>query len=107
MCKDLANRLPEALAPRWHTVALIVLITTVAVTGALLTSRGATMTARLDTSSRITSVYLPIILVQWGLALYVCRIGRARNALPQLLGKRWDGVGRACVDMCLRSPAGS
>jgi uncharacterized protein len=54
-----------------------------------------------DPGSRIVAVYLPMILVQWGLALYVCRIGRPRSALRPLLGKSSTSLGRACTDVAL------
>lgn len=92
----------ELLAPPWHTAALIVVMVAVAVTGALLSSRGAAaIPSRADPSSRITTVYLPMLLVQWGLLVYVCRIGRPRSALPSLLGKRWATLGRALADIAL------
>jgi hypothetical protein len=46
-------------------------------------------------------VYLPMIVVQWSLALYVCRVGRSRNALPSLLGEGWNSIGRACTDIAI------
>jgi membrane protease YdiL (CAAX protease family) len=91
----------ELLAPAWHTAALIALMLAVALTGALLTSRGAQPLLRLSPSSRVTTVYLPMFVVQWGLALYVCRIGRPRTALRSLLGARWDSLGRAAGDLAL------
>jgi len=46
-------------------------------------------------------MYLPLLVVQWGIALYVCRVGRARNVLGDLLGARWTSVGRAVGDVAL------
>jgi membrane protease YdiL (CAAX protease family) len=42
-----------------------------------------------------------MVVVTWSLALYVCRIGRPRNALRSLLGKRWSSFGRAATDLAL------
>jgi CAAX protease family protein len=89
------------LAPAWHTAALVAVICAVAATGALLTSRGVGAGRAPDPTSRIAVVYLPMIVVQWSLALYVCRIGRPRNALPSLLGEGWNSIGRACTDIAI------
>jgi membrane protease YdiL (CAAX protease family) len=40
-------------------------------------------------------------LVNWGLVLYVSRLFRAHNALPDLLGRRWLGVRQLGVDLAL------
>jgi hypothetical protein len=96
---------PVPLAPRWHTAALVSLICAVALTGSLLASRGAAPAAAAahGASGRLASVYLPMIVVQWSLLFYVCRIGRPRNALSSLLGARaqWSGLGRASADVAL------
>jgi membrane protease YdiL (CAAX protease family) len=87
------------LAPRWHTVALISLILMVATLGMLLRGRGGDATP--PTAPRSTAVYLPILLVQWGMTFYVTRVGRARNALPALIGTRWRTPARAAMDIGL------
>lgn len=75
----------------------------VAVTGTLLAPRGAVAPppAPLTLSSRILGIYLPMLVVQWGLVLYVCRVGRPRNALPDLLGRRWRTPRRVALDLSL------
>jgi membrane protease YdiL (CAAX protease family) len=42
-----------------------------------------------------------MIVVQWSLAAYVCRVGRPRSALRSLVGKTWSTFGRACTDVAL------
>jgi hypothetical protein len=42
-----------------------------------------------------------MVIVQWGLALYVCRIARPRGALRPLLGERWKSPRRAAIDLAL------
>jgi uncharacterized protein len=93
------------LAPRWHTGALIGLLLAVALTGTLLQrygapSRVAAARSHADTS-RIFLQYLPLLIVNWGLVFYTCRLFRGRNALPGLLGRRWRSVGRAVTDLGL------
>lgn len=94
-------RPPQALAPRWHTGALIALIVAVAATGALLTSRGIAVQAPAAPTSRSAALYIQMLLVAWGLLAYVCWIGRPRNALPALLGEGWKSAGRAATDVAL------
>jgi membrane protease YdiL (CAAX protease family) len=83
MSEDL--RKDPAIAPPWHTAALVTVILAVAVTGTLLSREKATHV--LD--SPIATAYLPAIVVSCGLSAYVCRVGRARSALAFLLGKPW------------------
>lgn len=94
------------VAPFWHTAALIALIVAVAVTGTILHHSGARETGATaanpsGATSRVMTAYLPAIVVQIGLAWYVCRVGRPRNALVPLLGKGWNDVHRALVDLAL------
>ncbi len=89
-----------ALAPAWHTAALVALLLAVSSTGAWLASRSSAIAAA-PPSSRITAVYLPVIGVSWALAIYVCRIGRAHNAFASLIGRRWNSVARASTDVAL------
>ena len=76
----------------------------VAVTGTLLAHPGPAMAAP-SSGQGVLGVYLPMLLVNAGLAFYVCRVGRARNALRSLLGRGWDSLGRACTDLALASAA--
>jgi uncharacterized protein len=98
-------RTDATLAPRWHTAALVALLLAVALTGTLLQRYGApTATARVSASpagSRISSQYLPILIVNWALVLYSCRVFREHNELPALLGERWHSVRRASGDLAL------
>ncbi len=75
----------------------------VAATGTLLAPRAgvAPAPAALTLSARLLGVYVPMLVVQWGLVLYVCRVGRPRNALPDLLGQRWANPRRAALDLSL------
>ena len=99
---------PEAqhtpLAPRWHTALLVALQLAVAVTGTWLERGGSPSSARsapAPTASRIFAQYLPLLIVNWSLVVYCCRLFRGQNALPALLGVRWHGLRRACADLAL------
>lgn len=89
------------LAPRWHTAALIALYLSVALAGTLLERRGVAVRARSPSMGRVTAAYLPFVVVQWSLALYVSRVGRPRSALRALVGARWHSASRVVVDLAL------
>jgi membrane protease YdiL (CAAX protease family) len=99
------ERAAGALAPRWHTAALVALLLTVAFTGTLLqhcaSPPGASRAVSPASGSRIFVLYLPLLIVNGGLALYCCRLFRRHNALPALLGHRWPSPARACGDLAL------
>ena len=88
------------LAPRWHTALLVSLILAVVISGTLL-APSAARASTAPSGSRVTELYLPMLLSQWGLAFYVCRIGRSRSALRELLGTGWNGPARAFGDLAL------
>ena len=89
------------VAPRWHTAVLVGLYVSVAVVGTLLQAQGTSASALPGTHGRVASVYLPLLVVQWGLVLYVGRVGRAASALRALLGAPWTSARRACADLAL------
>jgi membrane protease YdiL (CAAX protease family) len=91
-----------ALAPRWHTATLVALMLAVAITGTLLQRHGSPpVSVAPAVGSRFLSQYLPILSVNWGLLLYVSRLFRTRNALPDLLEAHWQSWARAAVDLTL------
>lgn len=91
-----------ALAPRWHTAVLVLLLLSVATCGLLLQHGEARGRAPLALNHRgIVGQYLPLLVVSWALVLYTCRLFRPGNALPALLGQRWHTVRRACIDVLL------
>jgi membrane protease YdiL (CAAX protease family) len=90
----------ESPAPTWHTAALIALIVAVAIVGSVVTATGAPPMPPAP-ASRVTDVYAPMLIVQWGLTFYVCRIGRAPGVLRELIGATWVDARRAAVDCLL------
>lgn len=91
----------DLVAPRWHTALLVGLYLLVAVVGTLIQGRGGAVGALPGAHGRVASLYLPMLLVQWGIAFYVCRVGRSGSALRGLLGARWTGPRRAVIDLAL------
>ena len=84
--------------PLWHTLGLVALLLAVAAVGTLSTLGEAPPRG---TASRIVGGYLPLVVVNGLLAVYVARVGRGRNALRELVGRRWATAGRALVDAAL------
>jgi membrane protease YdiL (CAAX protease family) len=99
--KGMTSNAAAPLAPRWHTAGLIGLIVAVAAIGMVLNSRETGVSVSQVARSRVLAVYLPMMLVQWSLELYVARVGRSRIALSTLLGNRWHGMRRALTDVAL------
>ena len=105
MDSQAADENPENLAPRWHTALLVSLIVAVALAGTLL-ARGTSATpAAAGGANRLTDrlvgLYLPVLLVDWGLVVYVSRIGRGENALGRLLGRLPRTVGQIAGTVAL------
>ncbi len=88
-------------AAPWHTALLVSLMLAVAVTGALSSRAEAPLPPRPDTRILLASVYFPMALVQCGLALYVCRVGRGRSRLRELLGESPRTARRLAADCAL------
>ena len=92
----------ERRASPAHTAALIVVILAVAITGTLLTQRGAlpALTApQTAFANRIVSQYLPLLLVNVSLTLYVSTGFGRGCALSALLGRVPRSFARASGDL--------
>ena len=102
-CRSADPTQAAALAPHWHTAVLVALMLSVALTGTLLQVTGAAHPGAVAAPAPHPAVswarYLPVLLVNWGLTLYVSRLFRAGNALPSLLGHRWESARRAATDL--------
>jgi len=83
--------------PAWHPLLLVGLMLAVAVTGVFLREHGEISAA--PSGSRIAQAYVPMLVVSWGLFLYVCRVGRSRSALGDLLGSGDYSARRASLDV--------
>jgi membrane protease YdiL (CAAX protease family) len=95
---------PPAIAPYWHTALLVGLQLSVALTGTLLQRASRSVVpVRVPpaTAPRIWALYLPLLVVNWSLVLYVCRLFRAHNALLSLLGRRWHSWRQVALDLLL------
>ena len=90
--------------PAWHPLALISLILLVSVTGFVLSPHAPSVHAP---PHRILGAYVPLLLVSWGLLLYVCRVGRPRFEFAELAGLHAYDSLRACGDAALALLAAS
>lgn len=101
----MSPRPQSSIAPPWHTAALIALILAVAITGSLLPAGGITPSQAglppISGEQRLRLIYAPVLVVNGALTLYVSRVFRARNMLPELLGTGWRSLGRAATDLLL------
>jgi len=70
------------LAPLWHTRALVLLLLSVAATGSMLGQRLDSLTS---SAARPAERYVPLLIVNLALALYVARFGLARSSFSDLL----------------------
>jgi membrane protease YdiL (CAAX protease family) len=89
----------KAIAPAWHTAALVGLILAVALGGSLL-GRDIELERFTSGTSRV-GLYASMIAVNLALAAYVCRFDWTGNAFVSLIGKRWRSLGRALGDIGL------
>jgi uncharacterized protein len=102
----LPSRLPPSTeargpAPSWHLGLLVFVIVGVAATGTLLDARRDVSRVAVSTPLSLPWAYVPAIFVQWCLVFYVCRLGRDRNVLIDLIGARWTSAARAFGDVGL------
>lgn len=86
------------LAPGWHTALLVGLIVAVATAGSLLVEPSVPPPPANPGAWRL-AMFAPLIVMQWGLVVYVARVGRRRWALGALMGTRWPTARRAIVDV--------
>ncbi len=85
------------LAPAWHTRLLVALLLVAPLAGLLLAPN--------SSPPRQGSVlaYLPSVLVSFGLAAYVARLGLPSSILKALVGKTWSSPCHAFADVALAS----
>lgn len=92
-----------ARPPLWHTLALVCFLLLVAAVGTWSSLDRAPPTTA---GSRIVAGYLPLLVVNALLALYVARLGRGQSALSELVGRRWHTAQRGLADATLALVAG-
>lgn len=102
---DAASRCTPPLASLGHTSALVGVMLAVALTGTLLQHFGASSVSAARAGAGTAGIvrYFPLLLVNGLLVLYVARLFRPRNVLPQLLGRPVRTLTDAAVDLLYAS----
>ncbi len=80
---------PRHIAPLWHTIVLVLSFLVMAAGGAIVQQRAAAHATTLPTPSRPTALYLSLIAMEWGLVLYVVRVGLRRTGDFVARGGGW------------------
>jgi membrane protease YdiL (CAAX protease family) len=88
------------LAPRWHTALLVALFLALTVSGALFQRQAHAEPGTVPEHPNVLPLYLSLIVMEWGLFLYVWRSGLRRTGtkLRDLIGGRWRGPADIAVD---------
>jgi len=88
----------KLVAPRWHTALLVALFVALAVSGALFQRQAQPGT--LPEHPNLLLTYIALIVMEWGLFLYVWKAGLSRTGtkLRDLIGGRWRSPADVAVD---------
>jgi len=100
---EIESSSPKLVAPRWHTALLIALFLGLTLSGALFQRQAHAQPGRLLQHSHVVSLYLSLIVMEWGLFLYVWKGGLRRSGtkLRELIGGRWRSFKDVAVDASL------
>jgi membrane protease YdiL (CAAX protease family) len=95
--------LPRPVAPLWHTLLLILLFLAMAVGGASVQQRAASHSRSLPRPGAVAPLYVSMLLMEWGLVLYVAKGGlrRAGVSIRELVGGRWSRPRDVALDVLL------
>ena len=93
-----ARALELDAVPGWHPALLVALMLSVDAAGSVLAARHHELRGQ---GPLVVRAYLPLLCVNWGLLLYVCRVGRARSAFVELMGPSAFRASRALTDLAL------
>ena len=98
------NSTPETslIAPRWHTWLLAALFLALALSGALFQRHALTEPATVSQHHNMAPLYLSLIVMEWGLVLYVWKgTRRAGATLRGIIGGRWARPTDVIVDVAI------
>jgi hypothetical protein len=90
----------KLVAPLWHTGLLVALFVAIAVSGALFQRQAHAQPDTLPEHPQVLPLYLSLIVMEWGLFLYVWKGGlrRSGTTLRELIGGRWRSAADVAVD---------
>jgi membrane protease YdiL (CAAX protease family) len=105
---SLINSKPEsirakAIAPWWHTCALIAFFLVLTLAGIVFQQRAGSAVGIVAQHPNMAPAYLSLILAQWALLYYVWKVGLRRTGtkLSELIGGRWAGTTHVLRDIAL------
>jgi membrane protease YdiL (CAAX protease family) len=90
----------KLVAPRWHTALLVGLFVALALGGAFFQRGANAQPERLPAHPQVLRLYFSLIVMEWGLFLYVWRGGLRRTGtkLRDIIGGRWRSFRDVAVD---------
>jgi membrane protease YdiL (CAAX protease family) len=93
----------KAVAPPWHTAALVMLFLVVALSGAFFQRQARTHSGMLQQHPNVVPLYLYAIAMEAGLFVYVWRGGLRRRGIKpsELIGGRWTSARDVLFDVAL------
>ena len=99
---EVENALPKAIAPWWHTCALIAFFLALTLAGILFQHQASSSTG-VPQHPNMAPTYLFLMLAQWALLYYVWKVGLRRTGtkLSELIGGRWAGITDVVRDVAL------
>ena len=91
------------IAPRWHTALLIALFLGLAVSGAFFQRYARSQPGMLEHHVPLWPIYLSLIVMEWGLFVWVWRGGLRRTGtkLSEVIGGKWTNQKDVLVDCAL------
>src|SRR5271157_2532115 len=93
----------KAVAPPWHTIALVALFLAMALSGAFFQRHARTNAGTLQEHPNVVPLYLSAIAMEAGLFVYVWRAGLRRRGIKpsELIGGRWTSAKDVLFDVAL------
>jgi uncharacterized protein len=94
---------PKRIAPGWHTVLLVALFLTLAVSGAFFQRHARSQPEILQQHSTLVCLYVSLRIMEWGLFVWVWRGGLRRTGtnLSEVIGGKWANPKDVLVDCAL------
>jgi len=93
---------PELIAPLWHTGLLAAIFVGLALSGAWFQHRASVDPGMLQQHSSMVPLYLSLLVMEWGLFLYIKKgLRLTRFSLRRLVGGRWSSARTIQVDFML------
>jgi uncharacterized protein len=91
---------PKLIAPRWHTALLVALFLGLAVSGAFFQRHARSQPGMLEQHTPLVPLYLSLIVMEWGLFVWVWRGGLRRTGtkLREVIGGKWTNAKDVLVD---------